>query len=272
MQKFCTTCGSKLDEVTGKCPICDRELTKKESRKQKKEEKKEAKRVARKEKWKKLTFKQKIKKICLRLIVFLFVILLIICGTAVTLTYFNVIDIPIVSNWFEKTPEEEAANKIESAFDINNLEEINRLIFPNDYYDVDDNINLDFNTSEKVDAEDIGIFSHLFEKTSVSYVKQENSKFIYDVTSPNMKGVFDDVEHIKTEHELSNHIQEYANRAEITKFTVAVDFAEIDGEIVTNYNTEEFINAITGGLLDEYKTLYKRYFEDLKSGKVVNLK
>lgn len=97
MQKFCTKCGSKLDEVTGKCPVCDKELTKKEIRKQKKEEKKEAKRTAKKEKWKKLSFKQKVKKISLRFVLILLVLLLLFCSGTATLVYFDIVDVPVVT-------------------------------------------------------------------------------------------------------------------------------------------------------------------------------
>lgn len=101
MQKFCTKCGSKLDEVTGKCPVCDKEPTKKEIRKQKKEEKKEAKRVAKKEKWKKLSFKQKVKKISLRFVLILLVLLLLFGSGTATLVYFDIIDIPVISRIFD---------------------------------------------------------------------------------------------------------------------------------------------------------------------------
>lgn len=272
MRNFCSKCGNKIDEVTGKCPVCDKKLTKKEIKKQRKKEKKEEKRKAKKEQWKKLSFKKKIKKICLRFVLIILVTSVITGGTIVALTYFNVVDIPIVSIWFETTPEEKEANKIVLAFDTNNLEEINRLIFPNTFYDIDDNINVDFRRSEKSATENIGVFDTLLKKTSISFVKEENSKFVYNVTSPNMEGVFDDVEYIKTELDLSNYIKEYANQADMTKFTVKVDFVVIDEEIFANYNTEEFVNAITGGLLSEYKVLYQKYFEDIKSGKVVNLK
>lgn len=101
MRKFCTKCGSKLDDVTGKCPVCDKELTKKEVRKQKKEEKKEAKRTAKKEKWKKLSFKQKVKKICLRFVLIILVLLLLLGSGTATLVYFDVVDIPIINEIFD---------------------------------------------------------------------------------------------------------------------------------------------------------------------------
>lgn len=120
MQKFCTKCGSKLDEVTGKCPVCDKELTKKEIKKQKKEEKKEVKRVAKKEKWKKLSFKQKVKKICLRFVLILLVLLLLFCSGTATLVYFDIVDVPAISRIFDfmgvSKEETEDATKNEPAY------------------------------------------------------------------------------------------------------------------------------------------------------------
>lgn len=101
MDKFCSKCGQPLDSSTGKCAICDKELTKKEMRKQKKEEKKEAKRAAKKEKWKKLSFKQKVKKISLRFVLILLVLLLLFCSGTATLVYFDIVDVPIINEIFD---------------------------------------------------------------------------------------------------------------------------------------------------------------------------
>lgn len=100
MQKFCTKCGTKLDDATGKCPICDRELTKKELRTKKREEKKAEKKAIKKEKWKKLSFKQKFKKICFRFVLIILVLLLLFGSGTATLVYFDIVDIPAVVKIF----------------------------------------------------------------------------------------------------------------------------------------------------------------------------
>lgn len=87
MQKFCTKCGSKLDNVTGKCPVCDRELTKKEIRKQKKENYS--------------TFK-KIRIACLKIIIWLLIMCIFVMGTGVMAVFYGLIDIPAIEEIMEK--------------------------------------------------------------------------------------------------------------------------------------------------------------------------
>ncbi len=101
MQKFCTKCGTKLDDVTGKCPICDRELSKKELRAKKKAEKKSEKKAIKREKWKKLTLKQKFKKICLRFVLILLALLLLFGSGTATLVYFDFIDVPVIEKMLD---------------------------------------------------------------------------------------------------------------------------------------------------------------------------
>lgn len=98
---FCSKCGNKLDDTTCKCHVCDKEPRKKEIRKQKKEEKKKLKKTAKKEKWKKLSFKQKVKKICLKFVLIILVLLLLLSSGTATLVYFDVVDIPAISQMFD---------------------------------------------------------------------------------------------------------------------------------------------------------------------------
>lgn len=112
MAKFCKRCGSRLDEMTGRCPNCDRyeynpnpwemenpmgipaqekPLTKKEL----KAEKKKQKRAQR-------TFKQKIKRFFIKLLAVILALLIAAGGCMCTLVYFDKIDVPIIKNVFNK--------------------------------------------------------------------------------------------------------------------------------------------------------------------------
>lgn len=101
MAKFCKKCGSKLDEVSGKCPNCDKvaeekntssdnvpEQQKQLSKKEMKAEKKKSKKQAKKDKKK--------KHICLRIITFLLCFVLFVSCVSGVFVYFNIVDIPCV--------------------------------------------------------------------------------------------------------------------------------------------------------------------------------
>lgn len=53
----------------------------------------------------------------------------------------------------------------------------------------------------------------------------------------------------------------YIADAEVTKYEASVEYAEMNGSIVGNYQTPEFVNAITGGLLEEYRDGYQGFLE-----------
>ena len=115
MSKFCGKCGRKLDEKTGLCPNCDANklLEKKRNgavgetsqrantpdyrkpvkltRKQKKAIKKA-----------KRTKSQKVRSVLIKMIAVLLAALVLFSGCSILLAYNHLIDIPIISNLFNK--------------------------------------------------------------------------------------------------------------------------------------------------------------------------
>lgn len=119
MAKFCGKCGAKLDEATGLCPNCDAEKIKEstvqeekiEVQKQKREtvrafnEKnaKEKRKAEKKKKWAKLTTGQKIRKFFLKLALWLILLFVIAGGIIGGLSYMEMLDIPLLSNFNKDT-------------------------------------------------------------------------------------------------------------------------------------------------------------------------
>lgn len=134
MAKFCGKCGSKLDDVTGLCPRCDRDQlnaqlsqaqadklpgnesenqgenpkkqtkrrAKKQAKKQKKAERKAAKKEKKKAKKAAMTTKQKVRRFVLKLAALLVVVAILITGGAGLLAYFGVAEIPVLSGLMER--------------------------------------------------------------------------------------------------------------------------------------------------------------------------
>ena len=48
------------------------------------------------------------------------------------------------------------------------------------------------------------------------------------------------------------------------EYVVSIPYEKKDGKIIANYRTEEFVNAITGGLLESYKEIYAKMLEEWK--------
>ena len=99
--KYCTKCGSKLDDATGLCPKCDKQPTKKELKAKQKIRRKSEKKAAKKEKWRRLPFTQKIKKIFLRILIAALIIAVVGGGVTGVLVYYDVIEVRVVSDMFK---------------------------------------------------------------------------------------------------------------------------------------------------------------------------
>lgn len=101
MEKFCGNCGSKLDEMTGLCPKCEKKDNKKELRKQKKIEKKNLKKQKKKEKWAAKTLGQKAGSIILKIVVVFLILLILVLGVLGALVYKGVVEVAPINTLFE---------------------------------------------------------------------------------------------------------------------------------------------------------------------------
>lgn len=119
MAKFCKKCGSKLDEASGKCPNCDKvadeqntssnnvpeqqkQLSKKKLKAEKKRLKKQSKKDKKKQKRAQLTTKQKVKRFFIKFFAVILALIIAVSGCACALVYFDLMDIPFVSDVMSK--------------------------------------------------------------------------------------------------------------------------------------------------------------------------
>lgn len=135
MAKFCGKCGSRLDEITGLCPKCDAErlvelsaqstnkaekqevdstpeksLSKKDIKRKKKADKKVVRKIKKKEKRAQWSTGKKVRRFFLKLILNVLLLAVLIVGIVGTLVYFDIVEIPAVSNILGKTENDEEAN------------------------------------------------------------------------------------------------------------------------------------------------------------------
>lgn len=101
MEKFCGNCGSKLNENTGVCPVCDKKANKKALRKLKKTEKKKIKKQKKKEKWIAKTLREKVCSIILKIVVIALILLLMLFGIFGALVYKGVVKVTPIDTLFE---------------------------------------------------------------------------------------------------------------------------------------------------------------------------
>ena len=299
MAKFCGKCGSKLDDVTGLCPRCDRDQlnaqlsqaqadklpgnesenqgeaptkqtkrqAKTQAKKQKKAERKAAKKEKKKAKKAAMTTKQKVGRFFLKLVALLVVVATITIGVLAALSYFDIAEIPIVSEIVDQCVEKivfkNSVKQIENAFNDKDFGQVSQLIFPTPVDQIAEEYGLNFASDEENQLNKDGILISIFNRTKVSLERVEDECIYYKVESPNMSGVFNDTQNITSQDELLNYMRNYVNNAEIINFEVSVPYVQGEDGVQIDYQTTEFLNAITGGLLNEYEALYMRALDEL---------
>lgn len=272
MAKFCKKCGNMLDENSSICKVCNPTgvLTKNElvlSPKVKNDISNSKIKENHNEK-KKASKKNRRKNLFLKILALVLAVVVVAFSATVALVYFDVVDIPVISQLIDRitksSAEEEFAFEIVTAFKTNDIEKINDIIFLDDKVVLDENFGVSFDDTKETNIElKNGILSEIFSCVDITCDSVDSQQFVYTIESPDMSGVFDNAFELKTADELVEHIRDYAKKAKTVKNNVTVAYVNKQGEIIADYQTEEFINAITGGLADEYKKVYTQYINEL---------
>lgn len=160
----------------------------------------------------------------------------------------------------------ESAQKLADAFAAGDMLTINESIFGDNEFEIEEELSEVW--GESVEAPK-GILEDILGKVVITVKKITKNKIEYQVTAPDMKNVFKEFnmnEGDISKEELMEYIQHYVQNAGTKVTTVSLEYILVNDELIVNYQNEEFINAVTGGLLDAYKTLYSEMLEGYMEG------
>ena len=161
---------------------------------------------------------------------------------------------------------EAEAQVVADAFTDGDMKTINRTIFGTNEVEIDDGLSDLW--GEDAQYQD-GVLACIFDLVTVKVKKTTDSTIEYEIEAPDMSKVFIDmntnVDNI-SEDGLLDYIKSYVPNAETKETTVSLEYILVDDEPIVNYQNEEFINAVTGGLLDAYKNLYSEMLEEYTEG------
>jgi hypothetical protein len=111
-----------------------------------------------------------------------------------------------------------------------------------------------------------GVIADLFAYADVKIVATDETTISYIIVSPDISDFFvvcaDQLDSIMTSDELGQAIMEYAKAAPMKEYAVTISYSVVDDEININYSDPNFINAMTGGLLEAYSALYDQYLTE----------
>ena len=111
-----------------------------------------------------------------------------------------------------------------------------------------------------------GIIADLFTKAKAKVSAVDETTVTYTIVSPDISDFFtacaDELDAITTSEELGQAILAYAETAPQKEYTVSVSYTITEESIDVAYDNPDFINAMTGGLLDAYSALYDQYLDE----------
>lgn len=111
-----------------------------------------------------------------------------------------------------------------------------------------------------------GIIADLFSNAEVEVTAVEDSRITYTIISPDISDFFqvyaDKLSSIGTSEELGQLLLEYAHKAPQKEQEVSLVYTITEEGIDVSYDNPEFINAMTGGLLEAYYDIYTQYLTE----------
>lgn len=162
---------------------------------------------------------------------------------------------------------EEVAQEVADAFAAGDMTTINKTIFGINELEVDERLTDIW--GETNNTSQSGVLECIFQHVTLKVKKITDNIIEYEVIAPDMAAVFMNLEANAgeiTEGELLRHITNCAKNAEVKTTTVSLEYILVDEVPIVDYCDEAFINAVTGGLLDAYKSLYTGMMEEYAEG------
>lgn len=236
---YCKYCGQQIDDNAQFCPYCGKNL------------KQEAYRTTSK--------KKQIQKHKLSTFVTLTVLTVATVLTCVSLIFF-------VFKGKNKDVIEQS-NAVAEAFNNTEMESINKIIFnENEIKEYDE-----FNELSEEETEEVneGVLESIFKHVTVKVDNITDNNIVYRIKAPDMKNVFANLNanaESLSKEELLQLIKDYAANTSTIEEIVSLDYSIVDGQLIVNYRDKSFINAVTGGFLEAYISLYDDMINEIAEG------
>ena len=155
----------------------------------------------------------------------------------------------------ERKSVKEYAENVVEIFQNGNKEKIDKLVFGYQELAMEDE-----NQKE-------GILEKIFKNISIKVKRITGKEIQYEISSPDLSTFFDTLEKENkrlSASEMESSLDKLIKETQRKEYVVSIPYDKKDGKIIANYRTEEFVNAITGGLLESYKEIYAKMLEEWK--------
>ena len=159
----------------------------------------------------------------------------------------------------ERKSVKEYAESVVEIFQNGDKEKIDELIFGYQELAMED--------EKQEEGEKEGILAKIFKNISIRVKRITGKEIQYEISSPDLSTFFDTLEKenkMLSASEMESSLDKLIKEAQRKEYVVSIPYEKKNGKIIATYRTEEFINAITGGLLQGYKEIYTKMLEELK--------
>lgn len=154
---------------------------------------------------------------------------------------------------------EKQANNIVDAVENNDISELDSIINGTDELAEDEELADFFETDTE---QGNGLMSKIIKHDTIEVKKVDDDAITYKITAPDLSNLFSDMKSGNvTEENIDSFMHDYISGAKTVTNEVKVSYIYEDEKFLAEYDTEEFINALTGNMV----TAYQGAIQDMQS-------
>lgn len=148
---------------------------------------------------------------------------------------------------------EKQANNIVDAVENNDISELDFIINGTDELAEDEELADFFETDTE---QGNGLMSKIIKHDTIEVKKVGKDAITYKITAPDLSNLFSDMKAGNvTEENIDSFMDDYISDAKVVTNEVDVSYTYENEKFSTEYDTEEFINALTGNMVTAYQEL-----------------
>lgn len=156
------------------------------------------------------------------------------------------------------------AEEIVDCINNNDMSTFQKIVMGNNLLS-DDSLSEFFETEiEDDNPDESGIISEIIAQDSIKLKKINDNSIEYELKTPKLENIFQDaLEQDLEDDEIEDYLREYIRTADKDKCNVEVPYTYNDGVFKADYATEEFVNALTGGMIKSYQELVQKMLQEM---------
>ena len=156
------------------------------------------------------------------------------------------------------------AEEVVDCINNNDMSTLQKIVMGNNLLS-DDSLSEFFETEiEDDNPDESGIISEIIAQDSIKLKKINDNSIEYELKTPKLENIFQDaLEQDLEDDEIEAYLREYIRTADKDKCNVEVPYTYNDGVFKADYATEEFVNALTGGMIKSYQELVQKMLQEM---------